>query len=80
MSRISRASSTPPRSRSAGRGRDSRRQEDGKAGIVVGVTPEFTARFRAVDRCAKVLEALGGKGGGGRARYGAGRRPRWLEG
>jgi alanyl-tRNA synthetase len=40
--------------------------EDGKAGIVVGVTPELTARFSAVDLVRKGSEALGGKGGGGR--------------
>jgi len=40
--------------------------DDGKAGIVVGVTPELTARFNAVDLVRKGSEALGGKGGGGR--------------
>jgi alanyl-tRNA synthetase len=40
--------------------------EDGKAGIVVGVTPDLTARFSAVDLVRKGAEALGGKGGGGR--------------
>jgi alanyl-tRNA synthetase len=39
---------------------------DGKAGIVVGVTPDLTARFSAVDLVKKGAEALGGKGGGGR--------------
>ena len=39
---------------------------DGKAGIVVGVTPDLTARFNAVDLVRKGAEALGGKGGGGR--------------
>ncbi len=39
---------------------------DGKAGIVVGVTPDLTARFSAVDLVRKGAEALGGKGGGGR--------------
>ena len=49
------------------RGRDRRRhREDGKAGIVVGVTPDLTARFSAVDLVRKGAEALGGKGGGGR--------------
>ena len=42
------------------------RSEDGKAGIVVGVTADLTARFRAVDLVRKGAEALGGKGGGGR--------------
>jgi alanyl-tRNA synthetase len=40
--------------------------EDGKAGIVVGVTSDLTARFNAVDLVRKGAEALGGKGGGGR--------------
>jgi alanyl-tRNA synthetase len=40
--------------------------EDGKAGIVVGVTADLTARFSAVDLVRKGAEALGGKGGGGR--------------
>jgi alanyl-tRNA synthetase len=39
---------------------------DGKAGIVVGVTPDLTARYSAVDLVKKGAEALGGKGGGGR--------------
>jgi alanyl-tRNA synthetase len=39
---------------------------DGKAGIVVGVTNDLTARFNAVDLVRKGSEALGGKGGGGR--------------
>jgi alanyl-tRNA synthetase len=40
--------------------------DDGKAGIVVGVTPDLTSRFNAVDLVRKGAEALGGKGGGGR--------------
>jgi alanyl-tRNA synthetase len=40
---------------------------DGKAGIVVGVTDDLTKRFNAVDLVKKGAEALGGKGGGGRA-------------
>ncbi len=40
--------------------------EDGKAGIVVGVTPDLTARFNAVDLVRLGSELLGGKGGGGR--------------
>ncbi|MBI4273091.1 MAG: alanine--tRNA ligase [Rhizobiales bacterium] len=40
--------------------------EDGKAGIVVGVTADLTARFSAVDLVRAGAEALGGKGGGGR--------------
>src|SRR5262249_15211965 len=39
---------------------------EGKAGIVVGVTPDLTARFNAVDLVRRGAEALGGKGGGGR--------------
>jgi len=39
---------------------------DGKAGIVVGVTPDLIARYSAVDLVRKGAEALGGKGGGGR--------------
>ena len=40
--------------------------EDGKAGMVVGVTNDLTARFNAVELVRKGAEALGGKGGGGR--------------
>ena len=40
--------------------------DDGKAGIVVGVTPDLTKRFSAVDLVRTGAEALGGKGGGGR--------------
>ncbi len=39
---------------------------EGKAGVVVGVTSDLTARFSAVDLVRKGAEALGGKGGGGR--------------
>ena len=39
---------------------------EGKAGVVVGVTPDLTARFNAVDLVKRGAEALGGKGGGGR--------------
>ena len=41
--------------------------EDGKAGVVVGVTEDLTKRFSAVDLVKIASEALGGKGGGGRA-------------
>jgi alanyl-tRNA synthetase len=41
--------------------------EDGKAGLAVGVTEDLTARFSAVDLVRVGAEALGGKGGGGRA-------------
>ena len=40
--------------------------DDGKAGVVVGVTSDLTARFSAVDLVRVASEALGGKGGGGR--------------
>lgn len=40
--------------------------EDGKAGIVVGVTADLTERFNAVNLVRVASEALGGKGGGGR--------------
>jgi alanyl-tRNA synthetase len=39
---------------------------DGKAGVVVGVTPDLVARYNAVDLVRVASEALGGKGGGGR--------------
>ncbi len=40
--------------------------EEGKAGVVVGVTADLTARFSAVELVRRGAEALGGKGGGGR--------------
>jgi alanyl-tRNA synthetase len=40
--------------------------EDGKAGVVVGVTPDLVKRYNAVDLVRVASEALGGKGGGGR--------------
>ncbi len=40
--------------------------EDGKAGVVVGVTPDLTERFDAVALVRAASETLGGKGGGGR--------------
>jgi alanyl-tRNA synthetase len=39
---------------------------EGKASLVVGVTPDLTARINAVDLVKAGAEALGGKGGGGR--------------
>ena len=39
---------------------------DGRASLVVGVTPDLTARVNAVDLVRAGAEALGGKGGGGR--------------
>ncbi len=40
--------------------------EDGKASLVVAVTPDQTSRFNAVDLVRLGSAALGGKGGGGR--------------
>ncbi|CAM5768675.1 alanine--tRNA ligase [Labrys miyagiensis] len=40
--------------------------EDGRAGLVVGVTSDLIDSFNAVDLVRKGSEALGGKGGGGR--------------
>ncbi len=40
--------------------------EEGKAGVVVGVTADLVTRFSAIDLVRKGAEALGGKGGGGR--------------
>jgi alanyl-tRNA synthetase len=40
--------------------------DEGKAGIVVGVTADLTGRFNAVDLVRAGAAALGGKGGGGR--------------
>ncbi len=39
---------------------------DGKAGVVVGVTADLTARFDAVQLARAAAVKLGGKGGGGR--------------
>ena len=39
---------------------------DGKAGIVVGVTPDLTGRFDAVQLVRPAAVKLGGTGGGGR--------------
>ena len=39
---------------------------DGKASLVVGVTPDLVSRFNAVDLVKVGVAALGGKGGGGR--------------
>ncbi len=40
--------------------------EEGRAGISVGVTPDLTARFNAVELVKTGAAVLGGKGGGGR--------------
>jgi alanyl-tRNA synthetase len=39
---------------------------DGKASIVVGVTPDLVGRFSAIDLVRRASEVLGGKGGGGK--------------
>jgi alanyl-tRNA synthetase len=40
--------------------------DEGRAGLIVGVTPDLTKRFNAVDLVRIGSEVLGGKGGGGR--------------
>ena len=40
--------------------------EDGKASLVVAVTPDLTSRFNAIDLVRLGSAVLGGKGGGGR--------------
>ena len=40
--------------------------DDGKVGVVVGVTDDLTDRFSAVDLVKLAAEKLGGRGGGGR--------------
>jgi alanyl-tRNA synthetase len=40
--------------------------DEGRAGISVGVTPDLTSRFNAVDLVKAGAAVLGGKGGGGR--------------
>jgi alanyl-tRNA synthetase len=40
--------------------------DDGKAGVVVGVTQDLISRYNAVDLVRVASVALGGKGGGGR--------------
>ena len=40
--------------------------EEGKAGLVVGVTDDLTGSYNAVELARAGAEALGGKGGGGR--------------
>jgi alanyl-tRNA synthetase len=41
-------------------------EADGKAAVAAGVTTDLTARVSAVDIARAAVEALGGKGGGGR--------------
>ena len=57
---------------------------EGKASIVVGVSPDLTGRFNAVDLVRAASAAVGGKGGGGRPDMaqaggpdGRGRTRRW---
>ncbi|MDP3896708.1 MAG: DHHA1 domain-containing protein, partial [Mesorhizobium sp.] len=40
--------------------------DDGKASVVIAVTPDLVARFNAVDLVRVAASALGGQGGGGR--------------
>jgi alanyl-tRNA synthetase len=40
--------------------------DEGKASVVVGLTPDLVGRFSAVDLVRVASEVLGGKGGGGR--------------
>ena len=40
--------------------------DEGRAGIVVGVTDDLTSSYNAVDLVQVGAEVLGGKGGGGR--------------
>jgi len=39
---------------------------EGKAALAVGITEDLTGRFNAVELLRKGVEAVGGKGGGGR--------------
>jgi len=41
-------------------------EAEGKAAVAAGVTPDLTGRVSAVDLVKAAVEALGGKGGGGR--------------
>jgi alanyl-tRNA synthetase len=40
--------------------------DEGRAGLIVGVTGDLTERFSAIDLVRIGSEVLGGKGGGGR--------------
>jgi len=40
--------------------------DEGRAGLIVGVTADLTSRFSAVDLVRAGSAVLGGKGGGGR--------------
>ena len=54
--------------------------EDGKAGVVVGVTSDLTSRFNAVDLVRKGVRSARRQGRRRTARHGAGRRSRWRQG
>ena len=54
--------------------------DEGKAGVVVGVTADLTSRFNAVDLVRKGVGGAGRQGRRRPARHGAGRRPRRLQG
>ena len=54
--------------------------EDGKAGVVVGVTADLTSRFNAVDLVRDGLRSARRQGRRRPARHGAGRRARWRQG
>jgi alanyl-tRNA synthetase len=45
------------------------RAADGKASVVIGVTPEWSGKISAVDLVRVASIALGGKGGGGRSDF-----------
>ncbi len=40
--------------------------DEGRAGLIVGVTNDLTSRFNAVELVRVGSQVLGGKGGGGR--------------
>ena len=50
-----------------------------KVSLVVGVTPDLTDRFNAVDLVRSGAAVVGGKGGGGRPDLGPGRRTRPIK-
>ena len=54
--------------------------EDGKAGVVVGVTADLVARYNAVDLVACRLRGARRQGRRRAARHGAGRRARRRQG
>ncbi len=54
--------------------------DDGKAGVVVGVTSDLTSRFSAVDLVQARVRGARRQGRRRTARHGAGRRPRWRQG